>query len=252
MNRTQLLFTLLTAGIAFSGCEEVTPEPPVTVDEVKEIDFQFTHSVNGEELVFDTKYFDLPDGSTVNSTRISYIMSKFYLVDENDQKVTFNDQYALLMPKLGYNNFILKDVPKGNYKAIGFTLGLDSAVNHGDPSQYPVTHPLSPSNNSLFWNWAGGYVFLALEGFFEGTNDSYIFHIAGSNNKVEYEFPLNFVKSEAAMQADVEFKLEECFQNPSVYDMDVDGKSTHNIDDAVTKKIVANLSTLFTINGIHE
>jgi hypothetical protein len=111
---------------------------------------------------------------------------------------------------------------------------------------------LSPINNSLHWNWLGGYVFIALEGRFEGNNEGYIFHIAGSENMVAYEFPLEFDKSNKAMHLQIQFDLEEMFQNPEHYSMTVDGNATHGISDPAIKKLVKNLSTVFTVIDIHE
>ena len=252
MKLKSTLIWVITLGVAFSACTDPVEPEPEPQEEVQEINFTFSHTANGNDIEFAGPSFQLPDQSMVKSSRISYLLSKFYLINENNEKVEFDDQYALLRPKSGYNRFTLKEVPQGNYKALGFSLGLDSAINHGNPNQYDVEHPLSPVNNSLHWNWTGGYIFIALEGMFEGTHDSYIFHIAGSMNVVNYEFPINFIKSKSALAADVEFKLEECFKNPELFDMDLDGTGTHSVTDPVTVKITKNLATAFVLNGIHE
>ena len=56
-------------------------------------------------------------------------------------------------------NIVVGTVPAGDYRGLRFTLGVPSALNHGDATLAP-----SPLNlTSLWWNWQGGYKFLRLD-----------------------------------------------------------------------------------------
>jgi len=57
------------------------------------------------------------------------------------------------------NDRVVGTVPKGNYKAIRFTLGIPFKLNHEDATIAP-----SPLNlTSLWWNWRGGYKFARID-----------------------------------------------------------------------------------------
>lgn len=47
---------------------------------------------------------------------------------------------------------------------ITLAIGVNSAVNHLDPSTYSSSHPLAPKSPSMHWGWTAGYRFVALEG----------------------------------------------------------------------------------------
>jgi hypothetical protein len=52
----------------------------------------------------------------------------------------------------------------GSYKGIKFSVGLDSATNHADPTVYPVTNPLAIQSPAIHWSWNSGYIFMMIEG----------------------------------------------------------------------------------------
>ncbi|MBR9861408.1 hypothetical protein GYB22_11820 [bacterium] len=248
----KLFYILTLSAFVFTACEEKPPEPPVVNDgeEVQEMTVTMSHTFDGADIELTSGEYVLPGNHIVNITRVSYILSNFYLVKSNDEKVMLEDQYALLQPRNGDISFTLKDVPKGDYKAVGFSLGLDSAINHGDPNQYPVDHPLSSVNNSLHWSWVGGYIFIALEGKDVNSSESFVFHIAGSQNMIDYELPISFTKGNKAMNADFELMYEEIFSNPQTFDIGVDGMSTHSTTDPVTLKLVGNMGDMFKVNSV--
>ena len=141
-------------------------------------------------------------------------------------------------------------MPIGEYKAFGFSIGLDSAINHGNPNQYATDHPLSPINNSLHWSWQGGYIFTAIEGEVVGTTDNFVFHLAGSENKIDFELPMTIIKGEPALNAVLSYNLAEAFKNPEVFSFTTDGKSTHNTTDPVTLKLIKNMGDIFKLEAL--
>ena len=246
---------ILLVGLAasiLSGCkdpdEPVNPEP----QEVQTLTVTINHVFDNELLTFNSEAFTLASGENVVFKRLAYLLSEFYLVKTDNTRVTLADQYALLNPASDPNEFNLADIPMGEYKAFGFSIGLDSVTNHGNPNQYSVDHPLSPFKNSLYWSWQGGYVFTAIEGSIGGTQDNFVFHLAGSNNKIDFEFPLNFTKDKAALEASLTYNLAEAFKNPDVFSLANDGASTHSTDDPVTTKLINNMRDVFELEAINS
>lgn len=103
-------------------------------------------------------------GQLLRLTRLSALVSGLVLLRADGGTVQLPGQYGFLdaaAPRLAVT---LTGVPAGDYRGLGFDLGLPAAVNHADPSAWPAGHPLNPLVNRLHWGWQGGYVFLALEG----------------------------------------------------------------------------------------
>lgn len=247
MKKGYIVFALIA--LAFAGCkdtEPVTPEPA----EVQEMKVNIKHVFDSEELTFLSKEFTLESGEKIKLKRLAYLLANFYLVKKDGTRINLDDQYALLNPATDPNNFMLTNIPMGDYKAFGFSIGLDSVINHGNPNQYTVDHPLSPFKNSLYWSWQGGYVFTAIEGDVVGGTENFIFHLAGSSNKIDFELPINFTKDKAALDATLTYNLAEAFKNPVVFSLENDGKSTHSTTDPVTLKLIQNMADIFEIAAI--
>jgi hypothetical protein len=240
---------LVFLALAFVGCKDTEPVTPEAV-EVQEMAVNIDHAFDNEPLAFLTKEYSLASGEKVFFKRLAYLLADFYLIKADDTRVNLADQYALLNPKSDPSNFTLLNIPMGEYKAFGFSIGLDSIINHGNPNQYPATHPLSPINNSLYWSWQGGYVFTAIEGDVVGTTDNFIFHLAGSNNKIDFEFPVTFTKGMAALDANLTYNLAEAFKNPDMFSLTSDGRSTHTTTDPVTVKLTSNMADIFNLDAI--
>ncbi len=240
---------LALVAFAFAGCKDTEPVIP-EVTEVQEMAVSINHVFDNEDLTILNKEYTLASGDRVNFKRLAYLLADFYLVKTDDTRVNLTDQFALLAPASDPSKFILTNVPMGDYKAFGFSIGLDSTVNHGNPNQYPVDHPLSPFKNSLYWSWEGGYVFTAIEGDVVGTTDNFVFHLAGSNNKLDFEFPLTVSKGKTALDVGLTYNLAEAFKNPEVFSFTADGKSTHSTTDPVTTKLIDNMGDVFNLDYI--
>lgn len=243
----ELTLILGLAAMVFSGCnEQVDPE----AIEHKTMMVNINHTFDDEELIFLSEDYTLESGDIVNFKRLSYLLSKFYLVKADDTRVELVDQYAFLSPASDVRNFELIDIPMGEYKAFGFSVGLDSAVDHGDPNQYPTSHPLSPIRNSLHWDWTAGYIFTAIEGQIAEKSENFVFHLAGNNNILDFEFPINITKEKASLEATLTYNVAEIFRTPETYSLVADGMSTHTVENPITTKLINNMHDIFSFNTI--
>ncbi len=86
----------------------------------------------------------------------------YYLIDEADAESQV---------------VVLRNIPKGNYTEVEFTIGVDaSQVDEG-----AQTGPLDPAHG-LFWSWNSGYIFMAIEGISPVStepDDVFQYHIGG-------------------------------------------------------------------------
>ena len=107
-------------------------------------------------------------GHDFDVDRLQYYIGEIGLVHDGSQTTTIPDLWILV------NANQTVSVPLGNLaivnlEGISFGIGVDSAHNHLDPSQYAMNHPLAPQSPSMHWGWASGYRFVAMEGN-SGTN----------------------------------------------------------------------------------
>lgn len=246
------LYIAIFSTLLFMGCDSEEPEKPEpTPDVVAEMTVEINHTADNAELEFNSEYV-LPSNEKVVFRRLAYILSNFHLVKSDDTKIELSDQYGFIDARLNKTSFTLNNVPTGDYKAIGFSIGLDSNINHGNPNVYGVNHPLAPINNSLHWSWQGGYIFTAIEGKTMADDESFIFHLAGAQNRLDVVLPIDFTKKEAALTANLQYNLMEIFKNPEVYSISVDGASTHTVDSPVTMKLLGNMSDIFSMISVNE
>ena len=139
--------------LGFAGCKPDEEEPkPDLPQEISDMTVTINHKLGAEDLDF-VSTFTLPSQETVSFGRYAYILSEFYLTTMDDTKVSLGKQYAYIQVNGDKTSFTLKNVPMGNYKSLGLSIGLASATNHGNPNVYMSEHPLAPINNSLYWNY---------------------------------------------------------------------------------------------------
>ena len=104
----------------------------------------------------------------------SYITSEGYRVKFTDIKCFFTD--------VNNNNNLLSDAVLYDFRETGnllleqegviedftnlrFVIGVDSLLNHSDPSAFPNDSPLNISNaGTMHWGWNPGYIFISIEG----------------------------------------------------------------------------------------
>lgn len=128
------------------------------------ITLQINHTVGDDVLEMTNGVYEQEaTGQVFNITRCQYFISEIQLVHDGGQTIDLTDLYLLVNANqtdydLGEHENIT------NLEAINFNIGVPEDMNHGDPSIWPVTHPLGLSTPSMHWGWAAGYRFIALEG----------------------------------------------------------------------------------------
>lgn len=132
----------------------------------KEVKLRIHHFVGGVPYAQNQTH-DNPDFSPLYFDRIEYYLSRVKLVHDGGQEKLLSNQWLLInadddtVYSLGIHNMV-------QVEAIQFGLGVESSVNHNDPSLYAADHPLAHQMPSMHWGWTSGYRFLVLEGNAEG------------------------------------------------------------------------------------
>ena len=117
--------------------------------------------------------------------RLQYYVSEIKLIHDGGQVTPVTDLYLLVDP-VGKTIFELGNFPITDLEKIQFSVGVDSAHNHLDPSTYPIEHPLAHQDPSMHWGWFSGYRFIALEGWAgtapDALTNSYQIHTIADAN----------------------------------------------------------------------
>ena len=106
-----------------------------------------------------------------------YYVSNVKLTKADGSVWSEDESYHLVV--VGANSsveFEIENVPTGDYKAVEFTIGVDSLRNVSGAQ----TGALSQSNQ-MFWSWNSGYIFLKAEGQ-ETGGQAFTYHIGGFRN----------------------------------------------------------------------
>lgn len=210
-------------------------------------------SMNGAPLALDSLRYRTFANESFSVTRLSFLLSRFALERTDGGWLEITNRFAWLDATARRVSFRLDDAPAGTFRSLRFEVGLDEADNNADPALRPADHPLNPNLNGLHWSWQGGYIFLALEGMFRGTNQElrgYAYHLARSPNRTRITLaaPLD-LRSAAALTLD--FDLAALLNAPRPLSFGRDGSATHSREgDPVAGALVANLPGAFRVRRI--
>jgi hypothetical protein len=241
-----------------SSCKKDPPLPPVTQTE-KGLILNFTGMFNGTSIEYKTGEYTRENGEIMRISNWAMIWSKVSLVKTNDSLVLLGDGYLYVDFVGGKTKVVYENAPAGDYKGISFQLGIDSAINHGDPTIWGATHPLNGSYTGLHWGWAQGYIFQALDGNFKANSGATTWsgmtlHTAGDGFTKAFFMPLSFSLSNSSRKtAQIEAWVDEFFKNPTTLSFAVDGASSHSVGSSeviLMNKILNNAGDVFRINEV--
>ncbi|MBK8489478.1 MAG: T9SS type A sorting domain-containing protein [Saprospirales bacterium] len=102
-------------------------------------------------------------GYDYQPTRLQYYLSQPAVFHDGGQMSPASTRYFLIDASQDVT-LDLGEMEVENVEGIIFSIGVDEARNHLDPSNYPPGHPLAPQNPTMHWGWAAGYKFIAFDG----------------------------------------------------------------------------------------
>ncbi len=218
--RITLLLTFTLGILGLSSCEKKPVDPPDSAKPA-EITLDWVGLINGNELpALGTNTF-LPKsaGELFDVTNWSFIVSHLALIKEDGDTLLLGDGYQWISPRGKRTRFTYKGIPSGSYKGISFMIGLDSAINHGDPNKWPADHPLNPNLSGLHWGWSGGYIFHALDGLYKessgGSSRGFSLHTATMPFVRHYELPFAFSIEKTSKTATIKMHADRFFSFPN-------------------------------------
>ncbi|WP_423736195.1 MbnP family protein [Chitinophaga caseinilytica] len=151
MKPCYLIFTLLICCMACK--KDLIPK--------KEGNFKlnFEHKVGTSRLTLGTTTYKNPSAESYTVTAFKYFISNVYLVKMDNSLLRLPISYHLVDESKPESKSILLLAPQGEYRAIGFKLGVDSTRNVSGAQ----TDALDPVLG-MFWSWNSGYIMAKMEG----------------------------------------------------------------------------------------
>lgn len=161
--KTAALFTMLA--ITVVACKK--KDDPVTTggpdpSGTGTVGFEFNNYVGDKELDSTTS-FTVGGSQTITVTKFNYFISNIRLKKSDGTEYAESESYHVVKQTDGASkHFHLKNVPAGNYVAVSFMIGVDSARNTSGAQ----TGGLDPygAAKDMYWDWNTGYIMAKLEG----------------------------------------------------------------------------------------
>ena len=215
--------------LGFFGCDEtVDPIPDNTETIVLTID----HFFKGEPLELN-KIYKGPQNRDLWITKKKYYLSNITATTENGESELIKDVALITVGTNEGSMTIVGKIPKGQYLAISFDLGVREDLNLKDPATYNKDHPLSVFNN-MYWSWSTQYIFSKIEGheILNGDTASFVIHTGTQslyrpNIKVQRVFDVVAGGSDISINLDVFSILSN---SEYTFDLSKDGQS-HTVDN---------------------
>jgi len=162
----------------------------ISLNAQNNVSLEIVHAL-GEKSFGLNQESQTPEGVKFNVNRLEYYMSEITLVHDGGQETIVEDLWALV--RANYNTIVeLGALNVTEIEGLRFSIGVDSAHNHLDPSSYSQFHPLANQNPSMHWGWAAGYRFVALEGMGgEQLDQTYEIHALGDDYYFEVELAVS-------------------------------------------------------------
>lgn len=212
------------------------------------------HVVDGAPLALNTATYVTAGSDTFSVKLFKYYLTNISLSNDAGQTVTIPGSYYLVDEGLpASKTFTLQNVPVGEYQAISFLIGVDSAKNVSG-AQAGVLDPVY----GMFWDWNSGYIMAKMEGYSpqSGSNIKDLsFHIGGYNGPnrgvrvINLNFPMKaHVHAEHQSQVNMSGDLAKWFSGVN----SVDFNTTYFIGNisAKSRGIAENYTHMFTVTSV--
>lgn len=245
-NKKLLSYALLISSVIFSASsckkdkEEETVEPTATEQNLR----LHIHTQVGNQFADYTSTFAQASGRKFTLSDFRYYISGIVLIKADGSEFPISGKVLLVKPSV--QDYALGMVPVGDYKGIRYTMGLDSATNHSNPTVYSSENPLAIQTPSMHWSWSSGYIFTKVEGLCDTTlaangpaNYPFFFHVGTDMMKRSINFSSSSFTVTGTEEKEVAlvFDLKKVLQN---IDLRTEN-STHTMDNmGLATKFVNN------------
>lgn len=178
-NIQHTLLVILCATFIFS-CKKSSDSPATGTGKVS---LEFDNRAGDAELVFGTTYTTAA-GEQISFTKFNYYISNvvFIKADGSSYVVPKDSCYYLVQHDVEESRGpLISNIPAGDYTAIQFVLGVDSAKCAAPVEQRTGVLDPAGEGQDMYWSWNSGYIFLKTEGTSAQSTmeNTFMYHVGG-------------------------------------------------------------------------
>ncbi|MDX2362095.1 MAG: hypothetical protein QNK23_14905 [Crocinitomicaceae bacterium] len=244
------IIVLISALVLFSCKNEESTMCDITPEENLRISVL---PVFGSQVLYLDSTYITQEGYGVQFTDI-----KFYMGDPHNGANQIIDAGLFDYRERGTTMLMTVGNPD-DYPSLEAVLGIDSAINHGDPVAVDPASMLYISNaNDMHWGWNPGYIYLKIEAKVDTIpdatplfNHNVVFHIGKDENLQQFSFP-NITWMDAGGLHDFSLRLDmkEFLENiASPIDLKTEFSShTAAGQEVISNKVITNFQAAITPN----
>lgn len=235
-----MFFAALVLSIACNGCKD---DNPIVNPQLASLSLSFSHTVDGSKLIKNSvNTYTNAAGNKYKVSDFLYYISNISLTKKDGSTLAFPVYKLIDAFDSSSHSIRLDDVPNGDYTAISYSIGVDSARNHGGNQ----SGDLSPTKGML-WTWASGYLFLKLEGFYLNPveAESYRYHIGTDEFLTKVKHTVDFSIKDLDKKASLQCNVNEFFTNPNTFDISVNNDvQSFPAQRNLTSKLATNMADM--------
>lgn len=123
------------------------------------------------------------EGQVHHFSELKYVISNIRLIKADGSEFPYNindlDKGATVVnqSKPQTLDYLLTNIPTGEYKQLKFGLGVKQELNVLDQVKFPAFYASAGANDTeMMWEWGTGYRFTKLEGFYDSDNKEMSIH----------------------------------------------------------------------------
>ncbi|WP_104385344.1 MbnP family protein [Sphingobacterium sp. HMA12] len=128
-------------------------------------------------------------GQVHHLSELKYVVSNIRLVKADGTEIPYNvndlDKGATVVnqAKPASLDYVLTNIPVGEYRQLKFGLGVKQEINTVDQVKFPAFYAAAGANDTdMMWQWATGYRFTKIEGFYGAENNAFKIHTGSTLN----------------------------------------------------------------------
>ncbi|MEI8117152.1 MAG: MbnP family protein [Flavobacteriia bacterium] len=232
------------------SCEPDDPKPVDPVAETVKVTINPTY---GNQAFYMDSVYTTAEGYKVKFTELTcYFTLLKNGTNQLIEAALFNyRETGTLLTSLAGNHL--------NFSNLTGNIGVDSSLNHLDPSAFPNDSPLNISNaGPMHWGWNPGYIFMNIEGkvdtIIDATNNldlSFSFHVGTDNYLQSFLFENVQWQDKGNKVWELPLKLDLAYfltnQTSPINLKDEHLTHTAAGQEALTQKVIQNFKNALTL-----
>lgn len=189
MKKLKKWYVLSTVVLALASCKR--DDLPVANNVTLHFNntFKNTTIVLGEAASPATTVNTSAEGQIHGFSELKYVISNIRLVKADGDEIPYHindlDKGAIVVnhSKPQTLDYVLTDIPVGEYNQLKFGLGVKPELNTLDEARFPEFYAAAGANDTeMHWEWGTGYRFTKLEGFYDTDHKELSIHTGSTVN----------------------------------------------------------------------